>query len=407
MVNKEEVKEYLNKNGFSQLILMITEDCNLRCKYCIYSDNYSSTRNHNKNSMDVEIAKKAVDKYLESFKNIKYKNPFLVPRIGFYGGEPLLKYELIEEVVKYCKEVYHNKISFNISTNAILLNDKIIRFLAENKFYLSISLNGDKTENDRLRVFKNGNGSYDIILEKLLRIKELFPEYYKEYCSLIITFDTGTDLRRLNSFITENSEQLPTIARINPVASVCTNWYEQYSEEENQVYLDDFKYLKELYIEQAKTGKVDTMLIHLFQMPYFALLNRTINVNSEIYRPSFMKHTGSCIPGTKIAVDSSGNIHCCERVGEKNPIGNVEEWIDYEKVIKLILNYNNAVTKNCNSCPIQRLCDFCYCHFIKSEEGFEENTVDNCNKSIEYYRGLFSEVWGLIEDGINIKQIIE
>lgn len=406
-INEEEIAEYLKKNGFSQLVLMITEECNLRCKYCVYSEDYKSTRNHGENKMSINTAKKAVKKYLENFKEVKYKNPFLIPRIGFYGGEPLLEYDLIKEVVEYCNEIYENDIAFNISTNSILLNDKIIDFLAENKFYLSISLNGDKLENDRLRIFENGKGSFDIILKKLLKIRESYPDYYREYCSILITFDTGTDLKRLNQFISENDSILPSIARINPVSSVCTDWYDQYSDEQKQAYLEDFNYLKKLYKDQIKKGKVDTMLLHLFQMPYFSLLNRIINVESKLYRPRFMKYTGACIPGVKIAVDTYGNIHCCERVGEKNPIGNVDEWINYKKIIKLISNYNKAVTKECNECPIQRLCDYCYCHFINSEEGFQENTRENCNKAIEYNRELLSELWGLLEDGVDIGNIFD
>ncbi|PGS25319.1 radical SAM protein, partial [Bacillus thuringiensis] len=108
---------------------MVTESCNLRCKYCLYSGEYDNNRTHNYFKMQTGTAKEAVFKYLASVTKIKQNKPFTIPMIGFYGGEPLLNYELIKDIVSYAKEVYNGKIYFNITTNATLLNEKKIKFL--------------------------------------------------------------------------------------------------------------------------------------------------------------------------------------------------------------------------------------------------------------------------------------
>ncbi|SHH94792.1 uncharacterized protein SAMN02745196_02001 [Clostridium collagenovorans DSM 3089] len=402
-----QIERYLMKHGFQQLILMITEDCNLRCKYCIYSENYDVSRNHGKRQMKFEVAEKAVRKYFDEFIKVKSNNPFLVPRIGFYGGEPLMNLEVILKTVELCKEIYPYEVKFNITTNAVLLDDDIIKFLIENKFALSVSLNGDKHENDRLRVFPNSGGTYDIIMKKLLRIKELEPEYYKNYCSMIITFDTGTSFKRLNEFIENNKEDLPIIAKVNPVSSVGTTWYDQYSKSEKEKQKEELTELRNEYTKQLINGEKDMLLTNIFGLEYFSVINRINNIELKKIRPEFMKYTGACIPGTKLAIDTLGNIHCCERVGEMHSIGDVDSWISYDKINDMLFKYKQSIMKDCSNCCIQRLCDFCYCHVLSADGGFSKKNEDMCKKSIDYQKKLFSRVWTIVENAKGFNKIIE
>lgn len=405
-VNKTDIKEYLKYNGFTQLILMVTEDCNIRCKYCVYSDNYTNTRVHNNLYMTTDIAKKAVMNYIESFKNIKYNNPFIKPVISFYGGEPLLNINLINDVVEYSKKIYPNKIIFNMTTNGVLLNDDTIDFLAKNEFSLSLSLNGKKEEHDRMRVFSNGNGTFDILFKNIMRIRELYPEYYKKFCSIVITFDLGTDFIELNKFITENKDILPNIARINPVSTLFTSWYDKYSDKDKIKQINDLDQLRKLYIYQLKNTKIDPLLNHLFKLEHFYIMNRPINVSIDELKPKFLKYTGACVPGTKLAVDSSGKIHCCERVSESMPIGDVDNWINCEKIEEILQRYSDAVIEDCQVCPIQRLCDICYSHLCNENGEFCKEDKELCSKAVEFYRDRFSKTWDLIENGIYSDEIL-
>lgn len=405
IVNPKDIEKYLTVNGFQQLTLMITEDCNIRCKYCVYSGNYTNSRVHGNNCMDFSIAKEAVVKYLEGFKSVKNRNPFLVPAIGFYGGEPLLNYKLIRQVVQFCKEIYPNDIHYNMTTNAILLDDDKIAFLADNKFSLSVSLNGDREEHNRLRVFKDGTGTYDIVSKKINRIKELYPDYYKKYCSLLITFDWGTDLIKLNEFITKNMDNLPLVAKITPVSALFTDWYDRYPKELRRKQQEDMELLREKYIQQLKLGKPDQLLKVIFGLEYFTVLNRPLNLSLKESKVKFLPYTGACVPGTKVAVNSQGKLHFCERVSEATPIGDVNSWLDYDKISEFLVKYNKAMIHRCSSCPIQRLCDICYSHVIDNN-GEVCKDDELCDSVIQFYVDRFSKAWDLMEDDITFDDIL-
>ena len=165
------IESYINTRA-KQLTLQVTQQCNLRCEYCTYSGIYNRNRTHSSKRMSWEVAKKSIDFFLK--RNIAISEIV----IGFYGGEPLLEFDLIKKCVKYAKQQVEGKtIVFNMTTNGTLLNDEIVDFLVEHDFKLSISLDGSKSEHDKNRKFLNGQGSFDIIINNIQRIKQRYPEY--------------------------------------------------------------------------------------------------------------------------------------------------------------------------------------------------------------------------------------
>jgi uncharacterized protein len=105
-----DLKEYILKRGLSQLTLEVTEDCNFRCKYCIYSDFYECHHGYTNKHMDFNTAIKAIDYYFLLLKDGKRFNPLRKASIGFYGGEPLLNFWLIKACVEYIEEKYRHDI---------------------------------------------------------------------------------------------------------------------------------------------------------------------------------------------------------------------------------------------------------------------------------------------------------
>lgn len=105
-----------------KLTLQITQDCNFRCKYCVYSEDHNNKQNsHSKKHMDWDTAKKAVDFLREHSMDSSSVN------IGFYGGEPLLEMGLIHQVVEYSENLFAEKdLSFSVTTNGTLLTEEII-----------------------------------------------------------------------------------------------------------------------------------------------------------------------------------------------------------------------------------------------------------------------------------------
>ncbi|PKP57115.1 radical SAM protein [Candidatus Atribacteria bacterium HGW-Atribacteria-1] len=403
--SKEEIKEHLENYGYKQLILIITENCNLRCKYCVYSENYTNTRVLRNVNMDFETAKKAIEKYFFSFFRVKSKNPVLIPTIGFYGGEPLLNFELIKKVVDYFTKTYDQKIYFGLTTNATLLNDEMINFFVKYNFGIAISLNGHKEEHDRLRVYANGTGSFDRVMRNIKRIKKRYPEYFKLYCTILISYDTGTDLLKVRNFYIANEENLPKIGRITSIATSFTNWYNQYSHQEKEGFKKSLDECKKIYFHQLKEGTTDPFLQSLIGSSYFLILNRAINVPLANIRPPYIPYTGACTPGDKITVDPKGNLHCCEKINDKFPIGNVKNWLDFNKIIAHIDRYNKDITPDCWKCPITRLCPLCYIQ--SGGNGRFEKSQLNCDNIISNIKTQFKEIWSLLEGGVPIRRIFQ
>ena len=168
------IEQYL-ENRMRQLTLQVTQQCNLRCKYCAYSGIYKNNRTHNSRRMNWDTAKKAIDFF---FKRNKSLSDIVV---GFYGGEPLLEFELMKKCVEYAKSKNEGKrIKFNITTNGTLLSDEVVDFLVKENFSVSISLYGNAETHDINRKFSNGEGSFSLILKNIERIKERYPEFDKQ-----------------------------------------------------------------------------------------------------------------------------------------------------------------------------------------------------------------------------------
>lgn len=114
-----DILQELFDGNLSLMTLQVTQNCNLRCKYCVYSGSYIN-RTHTNKRMTWEVAKRAVDFYYEHTKNSKEVS------LGFYGGEPLLEIALIRKVVEYAEELFKGKkLSFNMTTNATLFTNEI------------------------------------------------------------------------------------------------------------------------------------------------------------------------------------------------------------------------------------------------------------------------------------------
>lgn len=160
------------KPGFEEgksnnITLCVTEECNLRCKYC-----YLLHKNNVK-KMNFETAKKAVDYFLNT-KDI-YNETSVV--WDFIGGEPFLEIDLIDKISDYIKEQMYltkhpwfNNYMFNFSTNGLLYSSKKVQdYIAKNKKHISIgiSVDGNKIKHDLQRVYPNGKGSYDDVVKNV------------------------------------------------------------------------------------------------------------------------------------------------------------------------------------------------------------------------------------------------
>ena len=163
------------KDGMAQTVtFIVTDDCNLRCKYCYVTHKSSDNR------MNFDTAKRFIDVLLTS--NIKYSDAVI---LDFIGGEPLLEVELIDKICDYFKKTayeHNHKWSWNyrisICTNGVnYLDEKVQNFIKKNynKLSMTITIDGTKEKHDLQRVFPDGSGSYDIIEKGIEPWLKYFP----------------------------------------------------------------------------------------------------------------------------------------------------------------------------------------------------------------------------------------
>lgn len=163
--NEDYVIDYMRKSleptigKISVVYLIVSEDCNLKCKYC-FIEGEAKFKSFEK--MNFMTAKIFADKYQEYCTKEKITDPNII----FYGGEPLTNFECIKNFVNYCNQ--HNyKFKFSMVTNSLLINIDIVEFLKKNNISVGISIDGPKHINDINRIQKDNSGSYDLILDKI------------------------------------------------------------------------------------------------------------------------------------------------------------------------------------------------------------------------------------------------
>jgi len=145
----------------TRLVLLITQTCNIKCSYCI-AEAYMGSDSNNR-VMNPATACVAIEKVFRSVPD--------VPRIQFFGGEPLIGFTTIKEAVqaseKYCNAHQARIPAFTITTNGTLIDKEMIEFFKRHNFSVTISLDGPQHINDKQRQFPSGKGTYDIVKKKI------------------------------------------------------------------------------------------------------------------------------------------------------------------------------------------------------------------------------------------------
>lgn len=369
---EEEIVDFIGSNLARQLILSVTDDCNLRCKYCIYSDAYHLTKDKSCKYMTEETAKRAIDYFFELISPQLRRNPRKKIGITFYGGEPLMNMKTIKYAVRYINQFYKENVYYMLTTNGLLLNDANIKFLAENEIGLAISIDGPQKEHDRLRVKIDGSGSFEQIANNIKKLSEAYPYYFRTRVNAVCVFDPKTDIEKVEEFYEEleKTYNIPRAIFVNKVSDNETNYYDQFSDTDNQKYDDRIKNLMRKFHEKKVADKEISSYLSAIAGggPMSVIVRRRID---EI-QGHCIKSSGACIPGQKICVNSSGIFDICERVNGHNSIGNVEQGIDGKAVLKIMKEYNEVALEDCSNCPIKKLCGYCYLNF-ETENGFKKN----------------------------------
>lgn len=393
--------EDMLENNLSRITLQVTQNCNLRCAYCVYSGSYNN-RMHNNKRMDVQTAKKALDFLKKHSKNSNSIN------VSFYGGEPVLEFQLITECVEYAKKIFDGKeLMFNLTTNATLLNDEMIYFFQKEGFYLTISLDGPEKVHDKNRDFADGvHGTYSTVMKNLKRITEIAPNYLSR-----ITFNAVLD--------DENNFELTNDFFMNePIVKnmhVSASYINDVNKKEKKEYMNEENYINRGYKMfvgmMFLLGRVSRNNISKLVVRDLGDISEKI-VKREILKEGILPIShpaGPCLPGfQRPFVDAYGKLYPCERINETSDcicIGNIETGFDINTVKKL-LNVGKIAESYCKKCWAFNYCTQCA---VTADEGkglSSTSRLEKCERIKLYIETALKDYIVLKECGCKFEEDI-
>lgn len=353
------------ERNLTRLILQVTQNCNLRCSYCPYSQNNNLNRSHSTKNMTWEIAKRSIDFFYQHSIDSDFVE------LNFYGGEPLLNFKLIEKATKYFDELFKGrKRRFSFTTNGTIFDDTILSFLDKYRFSITISLDGPKEiHNMNRKYYINGKGSFDNIDNNLSLVESKYPKLYTDF-QINTVIDPRNRLIDYLKLLDDNH----ICSKLDIQAAIIDD---SFSDKKNNIS-DEYRYEREYY----------EFMVILHMANYFdfskelQLLSSQIeSLNRMITRlmfkyilPKKSAPFGPCLPGQlRLTVDVDGRFLPCEKVSETNPdniIGNIENGFNIYQVKKL-LNLAKYTENDCKSCFAFRFCSLCTDSCINGIEDIE------------------------------------
>lgn len=384
-ITVDQIKRYYEESGFTELIFKMTDACNMRCKYCIYSDHYPDTLTYGNDYISIDVMIKAIDEYMGHIAKIKKIIPDKIPFLAFYGGEPLMAFDVIKDAIDYVEKNYKDmECQFTITTNGILLkNEKICDYLKAKNVIICLSLDGYKENHDRNRVLLNNKPSFD---ELITIINNNFLNYENIYSLCCI--DTRTDLQKLYEFYKVNDRisggNIPHVLRFSFIFDQGSNYYDQFTQKEKERFNFQLNMLREKYISFAIKDKTDWILELLVGQEFLHIMDR-VKFSSSI---QFYRKNGSCVPGEKIYVYQNGKYGICEKVCHDNiDLGNVYTGLDLDKIVTQMKKFDDIVYQKCCNCEISSICNLCY---VNLNNLGELNLQDDfCERRKKYFESIF------------------
>ena len=314
------------------LCLHVAHDCNLKCKYCFAEEG----EYHGKRSlMSLEVGKAAIDFIIKNSgarRNLE---------VDFFGGEPLMNFDVVKEVVKYGREQekLHNKnFRFTITTNGILLDDDKMQFINENMHNVVLSIDGRKEVNDNMRPKAGGQGSYDTIVPKFQKLADSRnqTDYFVRGTFTKHNLDFAEDVMHLADL---GFKQIS----VEPVVAEDTMNYAITEEDIPKIY-DEYEKLAKLIYERRKAGD------------WFNFFHFNIDLKGG---PCVVKRLAGCGSGTEyLAVTPEGDLYPCHQfVGmEEFKMGTVYEGVTDEKRREEFSACNVYSKPDCKKCWAKFYC---------------------------------------------------
>lgn len=308
------------------LCLHIAHDCNLACRYCFAEEGEYHGR---RALMSFEVGKQALDFLVANSGNR------VNLEVDFFGGEPLMNWQVVKDLVAYGRSLekpHNKKFRFTLTTNGVLLNDEVMEFANKEMDNVVLSIDGRKEVNDKMRPFRGGQGSYDLIVPKFQRMAESRSQmnYYVRGTYTHHNADFSQDVIHLADLGFQQISVEPVVAK---------------PEDDYAITQEDLPRLKEEYdklavelLKRRKEGK---------PVNFFHFM---IDLEGG---PCVAKRLSGCGSGTEyLAVTPWGDLYPCHQfVGQEEFLmGNVYEGIvrkDLQDEFKCCNVYAKEKCKKC------------------------------------------------------------
>lgn len=327
--------EQLGKNRqtvIKALCLHIAHDCNLACKYCFAEEGEYHGR---RALMSFEVGKKALDFLVANSGNRTNLE------VDFFGGEPLMNWQVVKDLVAYgrsLEEPHHKKFRFTLTTNGVLLDDEVLEFANKEMSNIVLSIDGRKEVNDKMRPFRGGQGSYDLIVPKFQKVAESRNQmnYYVRGTFTRNNLDFAEDVKHLADLGFKQISVEPVVADPKEPYAL--------QEEDIPALMEEYDKLAKDLLERRKKGK---------GVNFFHFM---IDLSGG---PCVAKRLSGCGSGTEyLAVTPWGDFYPCHQfVGnEKFLMGNVDDGIVRQDIVDEFKCCNVYSKEKCRSCFAKFYC---------------------------------------------------
>lgn len=326
----------------TNMMVMLTNQCNLRCPYCFVDKNVKR--------MNYETLFSLVQFLI---KNAEACNR--TPRLAFFGGEPTLEWDtLIVPIVQYIRQEYGKPFFLSMTTNITLLNEERLVFMKQNELGALYSVDGYRSTMAINRPFVSGASSFDTIDKNIDIVVKTFPR-----APARITIHRDTIKNFFEDVVYVTGKNFGSV-------SVLPNLFDTWTPKDEELFKEQIRLYGDWLIENFRAGK-KPLIFQQYGEKFFKLMlrNRCIR-DGESQTLLKCKSYGKCGFGLgyHATCDTEGNIFGCLHLEalEKDSIfylGNVSDGIDVNKTRALVDRCENEPLGglNCKSCILEEVCD--------------------------------------------------
>ena len=324
--------DMLTEAPIKSMCLNIAHDCNLRCEYCFAAQ---GDFGHGRKLMPFEVGKAAIDFLIKHSANRHNLE------LDFFGGEPLMNFDMVKKLVAYCREqekIHNKNFRFTMTTNGVLIDDDVIDFCNKECHNVVLSLDGRKEVNDRFRVDCAGNGSYDRIVPKFQEFvkKRGDKNYYMRGTYTHFNTDFTNDIFHMADLGFTELSMEPVVCDPSDPSAL--------TEADLPILKEQYEILAKEMIKRDREGRGFTF--------YHYMIDLTGG-------PCIYKRISGCGSGTEyMAVTPWGDLYPCHQfVGDpKYLLGDIWKGVTNTAVRDEFKHCNAYARKECQDCWAKLYC---------------------------------------------------